>query len=472
MEKGEYKVTIGLEVHAELTTKTKMFCGSVNDSDESRPNVNICPVCMGHPGTLPVPNKEAVGFVFKFGTAIGGTLTTLIEFDRKHYFYPDIPKGYQISQFDNPLVSSGSLAGVAIKRVHLEEDTAKSSHDHDSSLVDFNRAGVPLMELVTEPVIHDAETAVRFAKELQLLLQYLGIAEANMEKGEMRVEANISISKTETLGTKVEVKNLNSFRAVERAILFEVERHKKLLSRGEEILQETRGWNEAKQETVSQRTKEDSHDYRYFPEPDIPPIQVVQYPEFREAVLKASIPELPWEKRQRLVTEFEIRATDADLYVSKVELGKFFEESISRFSDKEDIQLVSNYITSDILGFSKIDNQGGVGKISPESMYQVVSLIKEGSLSSRGAKDTLLILYQVGGDANQVAKEKGLLQSSDEGTLDLVVQDVLSENPAVVNDYKSGKVTVIQFLIGQAMKKSKGTANPAILKTLFLKALQ
>ena len=242
----EYKPTIGLEIHAELKTKTKMFCACKNDTDEKRPNVNICPVCMGHPGTLPVINKEAVKSVLKVGLAVGGKLADFTEFDRKNYFYPDIPKGYQISQYKHPLVSGGELLGVKITRIHLEEDTARSSHEtkDESSLVDFNRAGVPLMELVTEPVMHSAEEVVKFGQELQLLLQYLGVAEANMEKGEMRLEANISLSKDQSLGTKVEIKNLNSFRSAERAIEYEIKRQTEILEGGEKIVQETRGWDD------------------------------------------------------------------------------------------------------------------------------------------------------------------------------------------------------------------------------------
>src|SRR5690606_19248711 len=253
-----YRPTIGLEVHAELATATKMFCACLNDPDETRPNVNVCPVCLAHPGTLPVPNREAVREVLRVGTALGSQLADFTEFDRKSYFYPDIPKGYQISQYEYPLVAGGSLAGVAITRVHLEEDTARSSHTTSDgvSLVDFNRAGVPLMELVTEPVITDAETAGAFARELQLLLRTLGASNANLEKGEMRVEANISISKDDTFGTKVEVKSLNSFRSVERAIAFEIARQAKLLDEGGVVVQETRGWDEGGQRTFSQRVKE------------------------------------------------------------------------------------------------------------------------------------------------------------------------------------------------------------------------
>ena len=292
MSDNKYIPTIGLEIHAELKTQTKMFCNSKNDPDEERPNVNVCPICMGHPGTLPVINKEAVRHVLKVGVAVSGKLADFTEFDRKNYFYPDIPKGYQISQYKYPLVTGGKLNGVDITRIHLEEDTATSLHEEgDYSLVDFNRAGVPLMELVTEPVIHSAKEAGDFARELQLLLRYLGVSEANMEKGEMRVEANISVIqdsrfKNKELGTKVEVKNLNSFKAVERAIEYEVKRHSEILENGGKLFQETRGWDELKQQTYSQRVKEESHDYRYFPDPDLPKLMLNEIPEFSLGNLK------------------------------------------------------------------------------------------------------------------------------------------------------------------------------------------
>jgi aspartyl-tRNA(Asn)/glutamyl-tRNA(Gln) amidotransferase subunit B len=270
----EYYTTIGLEIHAELKTNSKMFCGCINNPDEKTPNVNICPVCMAHPGTLPVINKKAVENVIKVGLALGAKIADFTEFDRKNYFYPDMPKAYQISQYKFPIVSGGSLKGIDITRVHLEEDTATSKHDRgDYSLVDFNRCGVPLMELVTEPVIHDAKQAGDFGRELQILLRYLGVSDANMEKGEMRVELNISISEDpKVFGTKVEVKNINSFRAMERAAEFEIKRMSKLLDegKGSEIVQETRGWDENKGSTFSQRKKENANDYRYFPDPDLP----------------------------------------------------------------------------------------------------------------------------------------------------------------------------------------------------------
>jgi aspartyl-tRNA(Asn)/glutamyl-tRNA(Gln) amidotransferase subunit B len=346
MEPKVYKATIGLEIHAELKTKTKMFCDSKNDPDEKEPNVNICPVCMGYPGTLPTMNKQAVKHVIRVGLALGGEIADFTEFDRKNYFYPDIPKGYQISQYKYPLVKGGSLTGVAITRIHLEEDTARSTHTGEYSLIDFNRAGLPLMELVTEPVIGSGEEAVRFARELQLLLQTLGAGEANMEKGEMRVEANISISDSDTFGTKVEVKNLNSFRAVERAIAYEIARHTELLNKGEKVVQETRGWDEKSETTFSQRIKEDSHDYRYFPEPDLPKLKISEIAELNPNTLRASLPELPWDKRKRFVEVLGLKPEDAEVFVRQSNWGSYFENVIRAFpQDSKKILSSANYIT-------------------------------------------------------------------------------------------------------------------------------
>lgn len=443
--KDGYKLTVGLEIHAELNTRTKMFCDSKNDPDETKPNVNVCPVCMGHPGTLPTINRAAVLSVLRLGEAVGGTLADYTEFDRKNYFYPDIPKGYQLSQYKHPLVSGGELRGVKLTRIHLEEDTARSSHDKgDYSLIDFNRAGVPLMELVTEPVIHDALTARDFAKELQLLLTTLGIAEANMEKGEMRVEANISVSKGDVLGTKVEVKNLNSFRAVERAIQFEADRHIHLLEEGGKVMQETRGWNESREETFSQRAKEDSHDYRYFPDPDLPKLFVSEIPEFQD--LKATLPELPWEKRERLM-KLGITSEQAEIYVTQGEWGNFFEEVAGRLGDARGVALASNYITSDLKKIIKV-----------EDFVTVINMIVSGELSSRGAKEILKLIQLEGGEPRAIALEKNLIQESDREVLQKIVDEVKQENP--------GEMPA-QFLVGQAMKKSGGRANPVILQELL-----
>jgi len=478
-----YKLTVGLEVHAELKTKTKMFCNSANDPFNAEPNVNICPVCMAHPGTLPVINKQAVHHVLRVGTALGSDLADFTEFDRKNYFYPDIPKGYQISQYKYPLVSNGMLHGVAIERVHLEEDTASSSHEgSENSLVDYNRAGVPLMELVTKPVIHTAEEAGAFARELQLLLRTLGVSDANMEKGEMRVEANISISKTDTLGTKVEVKNLNSFRSVERAVAYEVARMTAILDGGPgEIVQETRGWDEGAQKTFSQRKKESAHDYRYFPDPDLPKLKISEIPEFSKEALKATMPELPWEKRERLVREYGVKSENAEIFTIDAMLGGLFEETMSEtrsglknLSPRPDLSelsvLVENYITSDIAGLIKAS--GALGGVTGKTLAELVLMIKAGDLSSRGAKDTLAIMYAEGGEPRAIAEKNGLIQKNDIEALKKIVAEVISANPTVVTDYKSGKVALIQFFVGQGMKASKGAGNPATLKTLFEDGLQ
>lgn len=528
MSDKDYILTVGLEIHAELKTKTKMFCNSKNDADEIRPNVNICPVCMGHPGTLPVINREAVKHVLRVGAAVGGAPADFTEFDRKNYFYPDIPKGYQLSQYKYPLVSGGTLAGVKLTRVHLEEDTATSSH-HDKgtnddnndnnedgkshrhgnelsySLVDFNRAGVPLMELVTEPVIHDAKTAGNFAKELQLLLRYLGVSDANMEKGEMRVEANISVSKAtemlasaeerrlnaETrgnsevsilrpsassqrnssvpLGTKVEVKNLNSFRAVERAIEYEAARQRDVLEAGERVVQETRGWDEKKQATYSQRTKEDAHDYRYFPDPDLPKLKLFEIPEFSAILIKKSLPELPWEKRERYLKE-GIRREYADMFVADRKFGNLFEATLAEISKKyKNIPcqktLVASYIGSDIAGLVSKFGDSGLSNMSGEGLAAVMMRVTLNEISSRGAKDAIAEVFVRGGDLAEVSKK--YLQQSNADELKKTVQTIIDANGKVVMDYKNGKEAALQFLVGQGMKATKGSANPDMLKSII-----
>ncbi|MSU55062.1 MAG: Asp-tRNA(Asn)/Glu-tRNA(Gln) amidotransferase subunit GatB [Candidatus Taylorbacteria bacterium] len=471
MEEKKYKLTVGLEIHAELKTQTKMFCDSKNDPDEARPNVNICPVCMGHPGTLPVINKEAVRHVLKVGKAIGGKFADFTEFDRKNYFYPDIPKGYQLSQYKYPLVSGGEVNGVKITRVHLEEDTATSLHEKgDYSLVDFNRAGVPLMELVTEPVIKSSKEAGDFARELQLLLRYLGVSDANMEKGEMRVEANISISEKEGIfGTKVEVKNINSFRAVERAIEYEINRQTGVLEAGEKVVQETRGWNDTKQETYSQRKKEESHDYRYFPDPDLPKLLLSEIPEFQLETLVLG--ELPWQVRTRFERDFKITGDAARIFIEYRQAANFLELVAAILKDASKISLAVNYITSDLVGLVK--NSGDVEKefknlkFSSKDFSELIEMIQRKELSSRGAKDILSIMYKEGGEPNSVASKHGLIQKNDEGELRKIVQSLIDANAKVVLDYKGGKETALQFLVGQGMKASKGSANPELLKSII-----
>ena len=502
----KYITTIGLEIHAELATQTKMFCACRNNTDEKAPNANVCPVCMGHPGTLPVINKQAVKHVLKMGVAAGGKLADFTEFDRKNYFYPDIPKGYQISQYKYPLVSGGEIGGVALTRIHLEEDTAKSSHDTgDYSLVDFNRAGLPLMELVTEPVIHDAQTASRFAKELQLLLQYLGAGEANMEKGEMRVEANISVAPegATQFGTKVEVKNLNSFRAVERAIAYEVQRHIGILEKAKEggtakIVQETRGWDEHKQATFSQRAKEDSHDYRYFPDPDLPKLYLSELPEFTADALLKEIRKdtglFPWERRQEYQEKCGLSVKEAEVLVGNIYFAAYFSQVLtllpkkSGVPDAKLVKLVANYILSDYIGLLKGTAVEGeiskemLWKIQPAAFAELVDMIGQGQLSSRAAKDIVAILYAESGTAalagaagmpKAIAESRGLIQKSDESELKRVMAEIVgaAANAKAVADYRAGKAAALMSLIGQGMKATKGGANPEVLKKITLEIL-
>ena len=477
---GEYELTVGIEIHAELNTATKMFCRSKNDPDEAVPNQNICPVCMAHPGTLPVINKAAVQHVLRVGLAIGGTLADYTEFDRKNYFYPDLPKGYQISQYEYPLISGGMLHGVELTRIHLEEDTARSSHDAatGSTVIDYNRAGVPLMELVTEPVVHSAEDAGAFARELRLLLRALGASEANMEKGQMRVEANISAGKDGVLGTKVEVKNLNSIKAMERAIEFEFARQVALLEQGGVVEQETRGWDENAQKTFSQRTKEGAADYRYFPDPDIPPLKLSELPEFSAKELQKDLSTLPWELHAQYL-DLGLSADDAEMYVREEAFRNFFDdvrEDLEKTKEGELVRTASNYITTDL---AKLIRDSGTRDtevqdeimIPPAAFAEIIRMIGANDLSSRGAKDLLAVFVAEGGDPRTVAEERGLLQSSDTDTLKPIIERILAEHAGVVEEYKGGKEASLQFLVGQGMKATKGTANPEVLKEMLLEAM-
>jgi aspartyl-tRNA(Asn)/glutamyl-tRNA(Gln) amidotransferase subunit B len=468
----QYYTTIGLEIHAELNTNSKMFCGCKNDPNQEKPNVNICPVCIAEPGTLPVINKKAVESVIKVGLALGSHIADFTEFDRKNYFYPDIPKAYQISQYKFPIVSGGSLNGVDITRVHLEEDTATSKHDRgDYSLVDFNRCGVPLMELVTEPVIHSSKEAGDFGRELQTLLRYLGVSEANMEKGQMRVELNISISEDPKIfGTKVEVKNINSFRAMERAAEYEIKRMSKLLDegKGDEIVQETRGWDESKQSTFSQRKKENANDYRYFPDPDLPKLYLSKI--FDIEKMKADLPELPEKRRNRYRNDYGIKDEDIESYIQDKDLGSWFEEVANILKDKNKIKIASNYITSDYLGLKKIN--GDIKLPSVKNFALLIDMVVSDKISSRVAKDILAEIVINDESPEKIAEERGLIQNHDEGALKEIVQSVIDRNPEVVATYKGGKENAIMSLVGQIMKESKGSANPALVQKLLKELLK
>ena len=642
-----YFPTIGLEIHAELKTRTKMFCASKNNPDETRPNVNVCPVCLAHPGTLPVINREAVAHVQKVGVAVGGELADYTEFDRKNYFYPDLPKGYQISQYEYPLVSGGELLGIALTRIHLEEDTASSVHDEKKgmTLIDFNRAGVPLMELVTEPVMHSAKEAGAFARELQLLMWYLDVSEANMEKGELRIEANVSVAhsndklipanktrivlKDESyklmgllfkihnelgttykeknyqdaiaavlekqhipyerekpfgvmmdgekvsdfyadflvdrsillevkarkegisgenirqtlryiksantplgiivnfrkqqleykrivnptfdknsvsfgvhsstkLGTKVEVKNLNSFNAMERAVAYEIKRQTELLERGEKVVQETRGWDEAKQATFSQRVKEGSADYRYFPDPDLPSLKLSEQSNYSESALKKSLPELPWERRARYLS-LGLKPEDAELFVRQTAIGNFMDELSSAYKgDPRSLQLAANYIANDLMNIirlreastrqardtSKRDsgeqsdipssrmNETSIG-ISAVDFKSIIDMLLASKISSRSAKD-MIAVFAAGEKEEPMhyAEHHGLFQTATEDDLSRLIEKVIAEHPAVVEDYRRGKEPALEYLVGQAMRVLRGAADAAALREKMKKTIR
>jgi aspartyl-tRNA(Asn)/glutamyl-tRNA(Gln) amidotransferase subunit B len=421
------KPIIGLEIHVELKTDSKMFCSCRNDSDEKQANKNVCPICLAHPGALPRPNKKAVEFVVKTGKALGCTIDSILKFDRKNYFYPDIPKGYQITQDDHPICSHGSLLGVAIRRIHLEEDTGRLSHLGNKSIVDFNRAGVPLMELVTDPVIKSAEQAKAFAEELQLILRYLGVSDANMEKGEMRVEANVSLEGQ----PKVEVKNLNSFRSLERAINYEIERQSK-----EDVVLETRGWDENNQRTFSQRAKEEAADYRYCFEPDIPPIPLQ---------VEVDIPELPQQRRERFQRDYDLKPIEIDFFVQNRLAGDFFEQ----------VGGGANWI---------INNLKGKITVSVDNFKKFLKL----NVPNHIAKILLAEMIKNDEDPEKILKENNWQAMDDIGPL---VDEVVAENQTTVEEYRNGKEAALQFLIGKVMAKSKGQADPNKAREELLKLL-
>ncbi len=537
----ELKPTIGLEIHAELKTRTKMFCDSLNDPDEKHPNANVCPVCLAHPGTLPVINKKAVESVIKVGLALGGKINPKTKFDRKNYFYPDIPKGYQISQYDLPLVVGGMLNGKRITRIHLEEDTGTLVHTTQSvpaqggpssgsgqpaSLVDFNRAGVPLMELVTEPDFTGAEDTVAFARELQLILRYLGVSDADMEKGQMRIEANISLN----MGTKVEVKNINSFKAVFGAIRYEIARQADALAKGEKLVQETRGWDDVKQRTVSQRSKEGAQDYRYFPEPDLPSFETDI---FGIEKLRESLPELPREKRVRFEREYGLAAAQVEMLVGELKLAAYFEEMSSEILELCNIptphlptKTIGDYKTfranvigrgyhylvnnlESLINSSGLSREDAYEKVSPEHLAHLAFLVefglpelrendKEGiaktteflnlmvktgldaeellrGFTSQQSKEIIAKIYELYGSKTKlkiISNKMGFGKKLESGEFEEIVEKILGAHPSVVEDYKKGKTASIQFLIGKSMAELKGRGNPAKLKELIEKILK
>lgn len=527
-----------MEVHVELKTKSKMFCSCKNGlGAEKQPNVHICPVCTGQPGTLPVPNRQAIEFVQLCGLALNCELNLKSKFDRKNYFYPDLPKGYQISQYDQPLCKDGvlelpitnnqfpnndqgsiindqnkNLKKIGITRIHLEEDTGKLTHPAgaDYTLVDLNRACVPLMELVTEPDIESGEEARIFCIKLQQICRYLGISDADMEKGNMRCEVNLSLMDTnepriarikeelgrdvtisdiraklenisEFFGTKVEVKNINSFRFVEKAINYEIQRQTEVLESGEKVVQETRGWDSVKNVTVSQRKKESAHDYRYFPEPDIPPLE---FDEAYVADLKLRLPEMPDAKAQRFSAEYSLPMQDIEVLTEDRGLAEYFENVVSELEEKNGsgearmdrdraIKLAANYVISELRKHLMKNNESiEYIKVTPENFAELIVMVADGKINSSAAQTVLGYMYHHGGDPSQIVTEKNLAQTSDAGELEAIVDDVIANNSKSVEDFKAGKENALKFLMGQVMKGTGGKANPQVVMEILKEKLK
>ena len=466
-----YEAVIGIEVHCQLRTASKMFCGCSTAYDGARPNSHTCPVCLGLPGALPVINRRAVELVLSTGAAIDATTPDATRWDRKNYFYPDLPKGYQISQYDLPLASAGTLTfdtsegpvTTGITRAHLEEDTAKLVHGEGPSgerlsLVDFNRSGVPLMEIVTEPDLRSAEQARRYAEELQLLLRTIGASDADMERGQLRVEANVSIRPrgTEPFGTRVEVKNMNSFRSVERAVAFEIERQAAALDAGEPLRMETRGWSDERGETYHMRVKESSDDYRYFPEPDLPPLRVDAA---WLAGIRAALPELPAARRARYRDALGLSAYDAAVLVADADAGRLFEATLAAVPSLEP-KPVANWVTGDYL---RIRNAAsGTIEVDPAALGELVRLVGDGSINRSSGQQVLEAHVATGDAIAAIVDRLGLHQISDAGALGPVVDAVLAANPAAVADVRAGKPQAIGFLVGQVMKATRGQANASV----------
>ena len=513
----KYVPVIGMEIHVQLKTDSKMFSPVRNDLDEEDPNKNINEIDLGHPGTLPVPNKKAIEWTVKIGKALNCNIAKESKFDRKHYFYPDLPKGYQISQYDQPIAESGHLdlefflddnireeAKIGVERAHLEEDTAKSTHDiHDNTLVDFNRAGAPLVEIVTQPHFKNGLEAKKFCQELQLILRYLGVSDADMEKGHMRCEANISMQeagkfeitdgKVKPLGdyklnNKVEVKNLNSFKSVESAINFEIDRQTEMLESGEGWIQQTRGWDENKKETILQRKKETAADYRYFPEPDIPPFNPQNIAE------DASVPELPIAKRARFREQYGFSYADSEQLTRKKEWANFAEGVMSELTDwlysseevkgesdeikqekrQEIAKLAGNWMTNELVGILN-EKDMGITEIgfSQENFAELVALVYTDKVNSTNAQKILkqMVTSTKNIDPTHVMEEEGYGQISDEEKIESVVENVIENNPDQVKQYQGGKEGVIQFFVGMVMRATEGSADPQLAKKILKEKL-
>ncbi len=477
----EYEPVIGLEVHAQLLTESKMFCRCSADYAGAPPNTHVCPICMGMPGVLPVINQKAVEYTVMTALALNCEIPDFSKFDRKNYPYPDLVKGYQISQYDMPLSRNGWMEvetdgethRIGIIRVHLEEDTAKLTHVTDEtgrsySLVDVNRSGTPLMEIVSAPDIKSPAEARAYLIKLRAILQALGVSTGNMEEGSFRCDANVSIRPvgSDKLGTKTEVKNMNSFRAVQRALEYEIKRQTKILEEGGRIVQETRGWVDDRGITVGQRSKEYAHDYRYFPEPDLPPL--VLTPEWVEGV-RARLAELPDARRERFMAEYGLGRYDATVLTGSRPTADFFEKAARLYPQPK---AVANWMQSELFRLLK-DGEGDVSgtKVTPEGLAELLGMMEKGTINARTGKEVFEEMFATGKSASAIVQERGLSQISDTSALEVAVEDVIKANPQAVVDYHAGRANALSFLMGQVMKITRGQANPGVVKGLLEKKL-
>ncbi len=469
----EYEAVIGLEIHARIKSKTKLFCRCSNCFFDEAPNSHVCPICMGFPGMLPLPNAEAIQRGVKAALALGCSIPEFSKFDRKSYFYPDLPKGYQISQYDKPAsehgaivitLADGSGKSIGITRLHLEDDAGKLMHTPAGTFVDFNRSGSPLMEIVSEPDLRSIEEASAYARQIQKIVRYVEASDADMEKGQMRFDLNISLRPKgqAKFGTKVEVKNLNSFRSLERALRYEIERQKSMLDNAGHIVQETRGWDDEKEVTISQRSKEEAADYRYFPEPDIPPLVITR--EMIEA-LRKEIPELPDVKSKRYQKEAGLPLIAAEAIAADPALASYFEKAAAVSGAP---QKTANWILSELMGILH-DVKAGISmsRLSPENLGKLVGLIEQGIITGKIAKEIFQELYEKNADPEKLIAQKGLAVMSDTGELETICRNLVAQNPQIAADFRAGKDKALGALVGQVMAKTKGSANPKQVNDLL-----
>jgi len=472
----EYEPVIGLEVHIQLLTKTKIFCSCSTDFGAS-PNTHVCPVCLGMPGVLPVLNKQVVEYAIKLGIALNCKINKFSRFARKNYFYPDLPKGYQISQYELPILeggfveiyTDGEFKKIALERIHMEEDAGKTIHKGEGSYVDLNRAGVPLLEMVSMPVMHTPQEAAEYLRSIRKIVRYLGICDGNMEEGSMRCDANISIRpKGETkLGTKAELKNMNSFKHVEKALEYEIERQITAMENGEKIVQETRLWDEKAGITRSMRSKEEAFEYRYFPDPDLVPLLIDD--EWIENV-KKDVPELPKERLERFMRDYSLKFDDANILTQEKQLADFFEEALNSSNNHK---AVANWILSELLGYLNKDNKSVADTlIKPKDIGELVGLIDSNTISGKIAKTVFRDMYETGKSPKKIIDEKGLVQITDTKFIEELADKIIAANPKAVSQYKAGKKNTIGFFVGQIMKETKGKANPKIVNEILSKKLE